>query len=126
MRGRLTQGTLVSMSMQAVRLDLERREEEKSPGSFLGVTKPAPASASRLARQAGSSSQSAYQQIGWPDRRRGQVFWVGVGDSDLREARRLDAARQKLLSGPFFCADHPACRRSGRPRLLHSTGLVCA
>lgn len=37
MRGRLTQGALVSMSMQVVRLDPERREEEKSPGSFLGA-----------------------------------------------------------------------------------------
>lgn len=65
MRGRLTQGALVSMSMQVVRLDLERREEEKSPGSFLGAHKPAPpASRSRLARQAGSCSPSGRPATG--------------------------------------------------------------
>lgn len=122
MRGRLTQGALVSMSMQVVRLDLERREEEKSPGSFLGVTKPAPASASRLAREAGSPSQSAYQQLDWPDRPPGASFLGRRGRLGLGLCERLEARGKPLLSGPFFLCRPPCPSTVWASRLLHSTG----
>lgn len=87
--GGLTQGALVSMSMQVVRLDPERREEEKSPGSSLGAHPGQPPQLVpwRLARQAGSCSQSTDQQLVWLDSRLGQLVRVGVGDSDFGCAR---------------------------------------